>query len=163
MFPWLLIYFVGAIVSIYEKKVQALFVSKFNSSYLFFVQVISLMILSVMSFTIPVESWPNLYSIPVVILTSIFIAFHSPNMNFYPLVLIGNWSYSIYLFHWPVIHIVDHFNLSSKILHYLLIVVFTLLLSLISFYVIEKHQVCVLTLSFVKMYSNTEIIFLIFF
>ena len=34
----------------------------------------------------------------------------------------GNWSYSIYLYHWPIIHIIGYIEISPEILRYFLIV-----------------------------------------
>lgn len=62
--------------------------------------------LSVGGYFIPLEGWPGPWSLYVVGLTVISILLQrkfSKNILTRPLVLIGDWSYSIYLYHWPII------------------------------------------------------------
>jgi hypothetical protein len=61
-----------------------------------------IVILTFMSFTLSNVSFPNIYALPIVILSSLFILLEDP-IDIYIFERIGNLSYSIYLYHWPLI------------------------------------------------------------
>lgn len=104
-------------------------------------QISSLLILILLSFILPVESWPNHYTIIVIFISSIFIII-PPSIECIPLEMIGNWSYSIYLYHYPIIKIIQSITNIHSIIKPLLSTVITIILSLFSYYFIEKvHRI----------------------
>lgn len=58
-------------------------------------------------------------------------------LSFKPIQYIGLWSYSIYLFHWPVMVVMNKFNITMSLSLYLLL---TISISFLSYQLIEKKR-----------------------
>lgn len=95
------------------------------------------------------QSYPNEITLMIVIITCAIIAFDYPIENIV-LESIGNWSYSIYLYHFPIIQLFRvMYNSWLPNTHYFItyefqikivaILVLTMLFALISFYTIEQQ------------------------
>lgn len=84
--------------------------------------------------------WPSFYASIPVIATAIILAINYEK-NFIlsnPIFQkIGLWSYSIYLFHWPLLVITKKLNLELSLITYLTV---TFILSVFSYYLIEKRR-----------------------
>lgn len=108
-------------------------------------QIIIVICFIVLSFILPSPinlPWPNAFTMVVIFLSSLFILC-KPSIQFKPVELIGDWSYSIYLYHYPIIKIVqnglNHINIGITSL---IIFIITILISLFSYYCIEKvHRI----------------------
>jgi len=106
-----------------------------------FIQIICLFILTGLSIVLPGNLWPNAYTLVVIMISSLFILC-KPSIHFKPFEMVGDWSYSIYLYHYPIIKIVNLFNYSMIGTSTILIVLFTSISSLFSYYCIEKvHKI----------------------
>lgn len=130
----------GALVYEIEYHIPLLSSSSWIQTYSKFIQLSCIVVLIVLSFILPVDySWPNIYTLLVVFVTSIFILFKS-SIYFTPLEMIGDWSYSIYLYHYPIIKFLQ--SIYNLWITTLLSIVYTLITSIISYYCIEKvHRI----------------------
>lgn len=93
-------FFAGALVSIYEEKLDYLrSYPQLLTNVLYGICVTFLLITSTV---ISNAAYPNIVTLFVVLSTSLIILMNK-RIKFYYLEEIGNMSYSIYLYHWPVI------------------------------------------------------------
>eukprot|EP01126_Amoeba_proteus_P017270 TRINITY_DN1822_c0_g2_i2.p1 TRINITY_DN1822_c0_g2~~TRINITY_DN1822_c0_g2_i2.p1 ORF type:complete len:651 (+),score=102.26 TRINITY_DN1822_c0_g2_i2:317-2269(+) len=88
----------GALVFLFEEDIPA-------DKIPFWVPLLPLTGLFIGGVLISSDGWPNLYTLLVVFLTSLVILCQKRKLPspFRYFVYIGDWSYSIYLYHWPVI------------------------------------------------------------
>lgn len=83
--------------------------------------------------------WPNVETIPLISMTCFIIfLYHRRNFPRFPIIkYIALRSYSIYLWHWPLIVLSKYFGSNSGILQTLLILLLTLILSEFSYRLLE--------------------------
>lgn len=86
--------------------------------------------------------WPNLKSV-VVIASAAILCLPQINqrvriLELAPLVYIGDLSYLLYLWHWPILIIAKNYFYSFELRHILLVLLLTIVFTLISHYAIEK-------------------------
>lgn len=87
----------------------------------------------------PSENFPSAIALPIVIITCIALSIDDPIDNLF-LESIGNWSYSIYLYHFPIIQLFKrypYFTINGD-LKIILIVIITTGVAVLSFYFIEQ-------------------------
>jgi len=140
VFPRIWEFLFGALVFLTEGKIESTISSWiptniYTKSCIIF-QILCIGILIILSFLISSKSFPNIFSVLVVSITSLYIMC-KPSLKFRPLEQIGYWSYSIYLYHYPIIKFVKVIKI-HKGLQILIITISTLFFSLISYYLIEK-------------------------
>lgn len=144
MFTRIWEFIAGAIIFEFEKSFNDKLSSKipYYNIICIIIQILCLLILILLSFILPLNSWPNAYTLLVIIISSIFILI-KPSISFLPLEMIGNWSYSIYLYHFPLIKIIkNNFNFINYSIYSIIVIISTLILSLISYYFVEKvHKI----------------------
>ncbi|QPB79862.1 acyltransferase [Proteus sp. GOKU] len=113
-------------------------VSEKNKKILFFLCLIIIIFASY--FFDSNTPWPSFYASIPVVATAIILAINYEK-NFIlsnPIFQkIGLWSYSIYLFHWPLLVITKKLNLELSLIIYLTI---TFILAISSYYLIEKRR-----------------------
>lgn len=113
-------------------------VSEKNKKILFFLCLIIILFASY--FFDSNTPWPSFYASIPVVATAIILAINYEK-NFIlsnPIFQkIGLWSYSIYLFHWPLLVITRKLNLELNLTTYLIT---TFILSVFSYYLIEKRR-----------------------
>lgn len=128
----------GCLAFFYQKEIKNIFKTKNN---LFYYSFGFILILTYMLFLSEEDYHPNPSSIIFVLGTCMMLIFYTNTLvvlNKLKLNFIGNISYSLYLWHFPIIVFGNYFfeNYDDKIKFFLLI--FCFLLSILSFYFLEK-------------------------
>ena len=131
----------GALVSLYQENISNELRIKMNEYEKLFdilnvMRYLGILSLIICSMFISSDNYPNEKTLIVVLITSLILAFDYPIENVL-LETIGNWSYSIYLYHFPIIQLFKMVNLSFE-LKFLLIVLCITVLSVMSFYLVER-------------------------
>jgi len=109
-----------------------------NLLAVFFFSLIILFIAGV----IPIEklSWPNFGTLPLVLLTcSIIFLYYQRDFPSFPLIrYLARRSYSIYLWHWPLIVLSKYFSWNTGILQRFIILAISLILAELSYKLLES-------------------------
>jgi hypothetical protein len=84
------------------------------------------------------SSFPNLLTIPVVATTTYILWCNRP-IEIHSFNLIGNWSYSIYLYHWPILRFLDILTPSSDYAWVVAAVILTLAAAFLSYHMVEQR------------------------
>lgn len=87
-------------------------------------------------------SWPSNYTIIPVVSTVAILVTH-PILSFFNSKIInflGNISYSLYLWHWPLFVLFVYFGLTSYNISIYFLIIISIVLASISYYYIEKNQ-----------------------
>lgn len=108
----------------------------FPKNFAYWFRFVLIGILIIFGVFTPSENFPSAISLPIVIITCIALSIDDPIDNLF-LESIGNWSYSIYLYHFPIIQLFKRYALNGD-LKILLIVTITIILAVASFYFIEQ-------------------------
>ena len=125
-----------------------------SNNYIYFVSLILLVVVA--NVNLGVASYPNYYNIIVVLLSAVALLFGNINEEkvYKPFIFIGLISYSIYLWHYPLFLFFHQLNIEVTIFTTLTLIVILLLLSLFSYYMIEKRFLS-------KNYGNYTILIII--
>lgn len=126
----------GSLIALYKEEITALY-QHLNQKILIWLRWLLILGLIICSIYISPNSYPNEMTLVVVVITCAIISFDHPIENEL-LEAIGNWSYSIYLYHFPIIQLFKFFSLSYKT-NIILVVLITLILAMASFYYIEQQ------------------------
>lgn len=101
------------------------------------------LLLTVCAMTFSSKRHPSLEIVVPVVITMILLLINKP-LDFYPMTLIGDWSYSIYLYHWPTIIVVRQLLVNSQtfgpVSQVIIILIVTFVLATSSYYMIEMNQ-----------------------
>ena len=99
---------------------------------------LSLILISIFVFSSS-SPWPSYNALLPVIGAYICILANNKKsiLSFKPIQYIGLWSYSIYLFHWPIMVVMTKFNITMSLSSYLLLTIF---ISFLSYQLIEKKR-----------------------
>lgn len=107
------------------------------------------------------ESWPNTLTLLPVIATTV-ILFYNTDLDFYKnkiFKFLGDISYSLYLWHWPIYLFSYYFN-KVRIYERLSFIILSIVLAALSYYFIEKKDYRTKTLPIL---AATSITFVVFF
>lgn len=90
------------------------------------------------------ESWPNFYSLVPTLLTFAILVINCENSdvtlkNKY-IQSVGKWSYSIYLYHWPIASIIITHNLDNSLLMTFLAIIASVVMGYLSYKLIENNK-----------------------
>lgn len=106
----------------------------------------TLLVLMLVLFSVLVktnDSWPGFYTLVPVVATAIYLYLSVDNDNtilrFRPIQYIGSASYSIYLYHWPVVYFIYQNQIPYTISTQLIAVVSSLALGMLSYHFIERR------------------------
>jgi len=158
---------VGAIIAVLLLKNPSRNIDNSN----IFINLISLfallLIVSPMFYLNDRSVFPYYNALPTVIGSSILIYYRnsiiSHSLSFRPLVFIGLISYSLYLYHWPVI-VLTKFQYSelSNIYYYIIVISASFIISALSYHLIEKpfrYSINIyISLSFALLFVGTLIV-----
>ncbi|MCI5208004.1 MAG: acyltransferase [Candidatus Electrothrix sp. ATG2] len=144
----MLAFFSGVLTYLLSGKVK-------SNNYIFFISLLSLAILSFVD--LEIATYPNYNGIAVVLLSMTALLFGSigSERRYQPFILIGLISYSIYLWHYPLFLFFNHCNIDQSVINIGILIATTLVLSLFSYYIIEKKFIS-------KNYGNYTILFVVF-
>ena len=125
-----------------------------SNNYIFFASLVILVILSFVDMDI--KTYPNYNNLIVVFTAIIALLFGkiTQEKRYKPFIFIGIISYSIYLWHYPLFLFFHHLNIESDIINVGLLVTGLLILSVFSYYIIEKRFTQ-------KNYANYTLLFII--
>ena len=119
--------------------------SKYKKITLNILGVIAFVIIILSSFMLSGDTiFPGLWSLPACISTALIVWSGSTIINealgWKPFVYIGNWSYSLYLWHWPILafYRFQYDTINIPLRHFVFLILMILAASLFSFYVIEE-------------------------
>ena len=85
------------------------------------------------------STWPNKNSIWIILICGLITLVHPKKIRFNNIIQgIANRSFSIYLWHWPIIVIAHHLNMNSSIVQKIILIIIICLISEISFWLIEQ-------------------------
>eukprot|EP01127_Copromyxa_protea_P021524 TRINITY_DN7417_c0_g1_i1.p1 TRINITY_DN7417_c0_g1~~TRINITY_DN7417_c0_g1_i1.p1 ORF type:complete len:707 (+),score=68.23 TRINITY_DN7417_c0_g1_i1:2-2122(+) len=131
-------FFAGGLTCLYQDKVQWYQVSGLIPLFLTGILVTG-------GTFITNSEYPNFTTLAVVMVTASILACEKPKVHriFRPVVLVGDWSYSIYLYHWPIIKwlapvFARSEMLHADVLHFSLFALLLGALSLLSYYFVER-------------------------
>ncbi len=126
----------GSLIALYRDEIKILY-EHLNQKILIWIRWLLILGLIICSIYISPNSYPNEMTLVVVLITCAIISFDHPIENEL-LEAIGNWSYSIYLYHFPIIQLFKFFSLDYKT-NIILVILITLILAMASFYYIEQQ------------------------
>jgi peptidoglycan/LPS O-acetylase OafA/YrhL len=141
LFPRIWEFMIGALLFVNESLLSK-YTNRLGTISLIIFKYLSLSILILMSILITDASYPNYTTLIVCLLTMIFLSIPGESPS-YAMEMIGNWSYSIYLYHWPIKLFLNSVFIRtsepySDVLYYSLFFLFLTVASLGSYYLIEK-------------------------
>lgn len=131
-------FFLGALIYLIQKENSSNF--QFFSS----ISPLALLGIFVCGIFIKFNSYPNFWTLLVTTLTSIIILGNSKNFDGKLMILIGDWSYSLYLYHWPIIkygeQLISFHNLNLGFFFAPAMIFFIVIFGLTSFYFVEYYS-----------------------
>lgn len=143
-FPWFYMFLLGS--CFYKFKNIAEFLGKFKITYLFIIYLIIhiffLNLDSIFNINLTLNPWYYTSLNPLVFLVLSMLVFKVANLkNYFFNNFFSNqdYSYGIYIYHMPVINFFIYLNFAGSILNIFIIIFTTLLLSFLSFNIIEKR------------------------
>lgn len=129
---------IGGVVFLNHNKIEKL--SKNNKNILFLLSIF--IICSSVIFLDNIVVWPSLYTLLPVISTAVIILLNLDYKIFQNkfVKLLGDISYSLYLWHWPIYVISLYFNFENRLRFKIIGIIISFLLALVTFYFIEKRK-----------------------
>jgi peptidoglycan/LPS O-acetylase OafA/YrhL len=126
----------GSIIALFQKEI-----SSFLTNYKSILNIFRYVLISFLIFCsifVSSASYPNEITLIIVVITCMIIAYDEPIENTM-LESIGNWSYSIYLYHFPIIQLFKNFDITFQI-KMLVILALISIFAVLSFYIIEQQS-----------------------